>query len=140
LYDDFTALSEFFTEEFCEKYEFFEWEKQPNGDVILISRDYKKIKNNLLKQYANRGLPDVRLVDPNHRGKGYFLLEHQWSGQILHEQYAKAVLAAIFHLWKNKVILSSKNDDNEEIVYICDSDLEDNVKVMSREDYETSDI
>jgi stage V sporulation protein R len=137
IYDDFTALAEFFTEDFCNKYEFFEWEKTPAGETILASRDHKKIKKKLLKRYVNGGRPDIRLVDSNHRGKGWFFLEHQWDGRILHEPYAKAVLSAIYHLWRNKVLLSTKNQDGEEIVYICESDKEDEVEMISREKYES---
>jgi stage V sporulation protein R len=135
-YDDYTALLEFFTPEFCEKMEFFEYEKNAKGDLILSSRDFKSIKTQLLQQYSNGGLPDIRLVDPNHRGKGWFLLEHQWEGKTLHEGYAKSVLSSIRSLWGNTVLLATRNKDDEEMMCICDGPAEKDVLIISREEYE----
>jgi spore cortex formation protein SpoVR/YcgB (stage V sporulation) len=39
LYNDLTLIMEFFTPEFCEKYEFFEWKKYPNGEYKIESKD-----------------------------------------------------------------------------------------------------
>ena len=56
-YNDYTFIAEFFTEEFCHKYEFYEWEHRPNGEYVIKSRDFKKIKTKLLADYLNGGLP-----------------------------------------------------------------------------------
>ena len=98
-------VNEFFTEEFCNKYEFFEWEKTANGEYIIASRDYAKIKEKLLRRFINGGHPDIRLVDQNFLGRGYFLLEHYWEGRELYESYAKAVLTSIRCLWNDTVFL-----------------------------------
>lgn len=138
-YDDFMAISEFFTEEFCNKNEFFEWEKTPQGEYVIISKDYKQIKKKLLRSYLNGGQPHIRLVDPNHRGRGIFLLEHTWDGRPLHEPYARAVMVSICNIWKNSVLLTTRDGDNQEIVYICDlGSSENNVQVMPREEYENN--
>jgi stage V sporulation protein R len=43
-YNDYLLIAEFFDEEFCNKYEFFEWKMFPNGEYKIVSRDWKKIK------------------------------------------------------------------------------------------------
>jgi len=135
-YNDYMLINEFFTEEFCYKYEFFEWTKTANGEYIIASRDYKKIKRKLLKRFLNGGNPDVKLADPNFLGKGYFLLEHEWDGRELYEPYLKAVLTSVRCLWNDMVILATRTKDGEEVMWTCDSDKEEEVEKISREEFE----
>jgi stage V sporulation protein R len=137
LYNDFTFIAEFFDQDFCEKYEYFEWAKFPNGEYKIISRDFKAIKSKLLKMYLNGGIPDVRLTDCNHRNRGWLLLEHQWDGRPLYEPWAMSVLTSIYALWNKTVVLSTKSDDETEIVYVCDTASDENKVIrLSREEYE----
>jgi stage V sporulation protein R len=118
-YNDVTALTEFFTHDFCEKYEFFEWKKYPNGETKIESRDYKKIKKKLIQSRINGGLPEIVLVDPNYKGKGILFLQHTWDGMTLYPPFTKAVLQSLQYLWKNDVLLATKNRDGKEFVYVC---------------------
>lgn len=136
-YNDYTMIQEFFTPEFCEKKQFFEWKKFPNGEYKIVDRDFKSIKKKLLQKYLNGGLPDIRLTDPNHLGKGWFFMQHYWDDRPLYDSYARETIIAMFRLWKNVVVLSTKNRDGIEYLYICDgSNPEKDVHVMTREDYE----
>jgi len=134
LYNDVTLIMEFFTPEFCEKYEFFEWKKYPNGEYKIESKDSEKIKNKLVSRYMNGGLPDIRLVDPNHKNKGIMLLQHRWNGRTLHDAYLKPVLESLRALWKNDVYLSTKNSVEEECVYRCIGE-DCVIDTISRSDY-----
>jgi len=139
-YNDLTAILEFFTPEFCEKYKFFDWKKNNKGEYVVEStgaEGYKKIKEKLVSKHVNRGLPEIRLVDPNHRGKGHMLLEHVYDGRPLYEPYVAATLAAICYFWRNEVYLSTVDaaTDNE-MVYCCREPDEDKVEVIWREEYE----
>lgn len=133
-YDDVTALMEFFTADFCEEYEFFEWKKYPNGEYKIESRDHKVIKNKLVKRYLNGGLPEIKLVDANFKGKGYLMLEHIWDDRILHEPYLKATLESINFLWNNEVYMTTKDKNEEEKAFVCIGQGADNISVFSRGD------
>jgi stage V sporulation protein R len=139
-YDDLTALLEFFTPEFCEKYEFFDWKKQPNGEYVVQdtgASGYKKIKKKLLGKYLNGGLPEIHLVDPNHRGKGYLFLQHKFDDKPLHTPWVPAVMESICYLWKNEVYLSTMDPKtDQEIVYCMREPNEASLEVMTREQYE----
>lgn len=135
-YNDFTALMAFFTPEFCEKHEFFNWKRYPNGDIKLEDRSFKEIKHNLLKKYMNGGLPEITLQDPNHKGKGYMFLEHKFEGRDLHMRYLEPVLQSLCYFWKNDVYLSTKNKFGEEIIYCCYSSEDGMTEVLTREAYE----
>lgn len=137
LYNDYTMISEFFTQEFCEKYEFFEYRKMNNGEWKIVSRDHRAIKDKLLQRYLNGGLPDIRLADPNHLGKGWFLLQHHSDGRPLFESYARETMCSIWKLWGNVVVLATMNDDNDgELVYVCDGVDPTKVRCLTRDEYE----
>jgi stage V sporulation protein R len=135
-YNDFTAITEFFTPEFCEEKQFYEYRKLPNGEWKIVSRDFKKIKQMLLRQRINGGLPDIRLVDPNHLNKGWFLLQHFTDGRPLYEPYARETMASIYRLWGKAVILSTKDIDDGELVFMCDHVDPAKIQILPREDYE----
>jgi stage V sporulation protein R len=118
-YNDILMIAEFFTPEFCEKKKFFEYVKKPNGEWEISSRDFRKIKKKLLQKYTNGGLPDVRLVDHNHRGDGWMLLQHYYDGMELYIPYVNETLESLYRIWQNKVALVTKNKDGEEIVFLC---------------------
>jgi len=120
--NDLTLIMEYFTPEFCEKYEFFEWKKYPNGEYKIENRDFNKIKKKLIKKYTNGGLPEISLVDHNHRGKKILFLEHQGDGRPLYDPYIRPVLQSLRYLWKNDVCLSTKALDDTELVYKCMGD------------------
>ena len=139
LYNDVTLIMEFFTPEFCEKYEFFEWKKYPNGEYKIESRDPVKIKSKLVSRHMNGGLPDIRLMDCNHRGQGALFLQHMWSGRGLHDSYVAPVLEALRRLWKKDVYLATRSNFGEERVYRCRGD-NCLVDFLNREDYENGEF
>ena len=141
-HDDYTAIHEFFTPEFCVEKEFFEWEKRPNGEYVIANKDFKTIKQKLMQNHLNGGLPDIRLVDPNYRGKGVFLLEHfDDDGRPLYDPYVKESLSSIYRLWKNPVALSTRNKEGEEFVCVATGeDADKDVAWFTREEFEGEDI
>jgi len=136
--NDLTLIAEYFTEEFCRKMDYYEKKLFPNGEWQIVSRDFKTIKKGLMAKYANGGLPDIRLVDPNHRGKGWFLLQHNGCGRELYDKYARETLIALYRLWNNNIVLASQNTEGEEFVYICrgGKDPQKDIEAMYRADYE----
>jgi stage V sporulation protein R len=139
-YNDVTFINEFLTQEFCDKFEYFEYKHYPNGEWKIESRDAKQIKRKMLQRHVNGGLPDIRLVDPNHRNKNYLLLQHYpdtYDDRELYEPYARAVLTSIYYLWNKEVMLATTNKNKEELVYVCEgTDPQKDVAVITREDYE----
>ncbi len=136
-YNDYLLIAEFFDQEFCEKYEFFEWKHFPNGEYKIVSRDWRKIKAGLLARYRNGGVPDIRLVDPNHRGKGVFLMEHQWDGRGLHPRETADTLRSIYSLWQKPCAVTTRDEDNpdQEIVAVCTGTDPRAVEIMTREEF-----
>lgn len=119
-YNDVTMIAEFFDQEFCDKYEFFRWERRANGEYVIVDRDAEKIKYSLLRSKMNGGLPEINLVDPNHKGKRILLMKHTWDGRILLPNHTKDTLLALSSLWSGPTAILSKNKDEEEIMYYCE--------------------
>lgn len=139
-YNDLTFINEFLTQEFCDKFEYFEYKHYPSGEWKIESRDVKRIKRKLLQKHVNGGLPDVRLVDPNHRNKNYLLLEHftdEFDDRGLYEPYVRPVLTSLNYLWGKDIMLCTKNKDKEPMVYVCiGSDPDKDVALMTQDEYE----
>ena len=135
-YNDYQMISEFFTAEFCNRYEFFEWKKRPNGEIVLVDRDPASIRRKLMGRYLNGGLPDIRLEDSNYRGKGELLIQHYHDGRVLYRSYIDPVLQGLCKIWARPVHLATCNKDGEEIVYSC-HDAEQISKPISRDEFES---
>lgn len=134
-YDDLTLIHEFFTEDFCREQEYFEWKKYNNGETRIESRDYEKIKKNLMRRHLNGGLPDIKLVEPNYRGKGYFLLQHNADGRELYDPYVRDVLTGLRFVWGNDVFLATAAEDGTEIIYECFSNDSSKVRRVTRKQH-----
>lgn len=138
-YNDVLLINEFFDQDFCDKYEFYLWKHFPNGEYKIESRDAKLIKKHLVQSRINGGMPDIKLVDYNHKGKGVFLMQHSWDGRPLLPKDTSKTLESVAYLWKNPVALATRNSDGEEIVYSAVPSTkysEAQINVMSREEYE----
>lgn len=135
-HNDLTSLIEFFTEEFCNKYEFFQWRLFPNGEYKIVDRDYKSIKAKLVNSHINGGLPEINLTEPNYKGKGYMFLQHEWTGRTLYQPYVAATLQALCFLWGNRVYLATKDQNENEIVWCAYGPNDGDIQLVTREDYE----
>ena len=141
-YNDVTFIQEYFTQEFCQEYEFFEWKHYPSGEYRIENKGdtpegFKRIKNKLLQSRLNGGLPDIRLCDPNHKGKGWFFLQHFFDGRLIYEPYARDVLTSLNYLWQKEVVLATHDKDGEEVVFICvGPDSDKDIALVTREEYE----
>ena len=121
-YNDVTALSEFFTQEFCDKHQFYQWKKFPDGTYKIMEKDAAKIKAMLIQRYTNRGLPIIKLVEPNYKGRRIFLMEHQWDGRTLHPSYTKDTMRALSAIWRAPCAILTKDKDEQQIMYVCEDD------------------
>lgn len=134
-YNDALAIAEFFTPELCSKLEYYEKKRFSNGEEKVVGHDFRNIKQQLMRKYFNGGLPDIRLTDPNHLGKGWFFMQHYSDGRPLYEKYVIETLPAIWKLWKNTVVLATEYE-GKEYLYICDGSEPENVTKMGRKQYE----
>jgi stage V sporulation protein R len=135
LYDDINLINEFFTQDFCDRNQFFDWEKNEAGEYVVLSKDAKQIKRKLIEKYTNRGLPDIRLADPNHLGRGIMLLEHNYAGRSLYQPYVQETMTSINFITNKPVLLVTKDKNGEEVVYYCEGFGDSQVHKLNRNQY-----
>jgi len=136
MYNDYMLINEFLDQDFCDKWKFYIYGRYPNGEHKIVTRDYKEVRRVLLNQYSTGNLPDIRLVEPNFRGKRIMLLEHQYNDNPLHPKETVDTLRSLFSLWKAPVAISTYNEDEEEIVYVATGPNREHTTMMTRDDFE----
>lgn len=104
LYNDITFIDEFFTLEFCIEQKFYSFgfnERSSNWEIM--SRDFAKVKSQLLDSLTNRGQPVIRAVDANFGNTGELLLKHEHGGVDLDMNHARDTLQNLHKVWKRPV-------------------------------------
>ena len=112
LYNDITFLDEFFTESFCRENNFFMFGKnRRTGREEIQSREFEKIRKQLLGQLTNSGQPFIYVVDGNYMNRGELLLAHRHEGVDLQLQYARETLRSLERIWKRPTAILTVIDD-----------------------------
>ncbi len=106
LYNDVTFIDEFFTLDFCREQKFFTFGKnRRSGNFEIESREFEKIKGQLLQSLTNSGQPFVYVVDANYLNRGELLVGHRHEGTDLDLNYAREVLRSLERVWRRPVSL-----------------------------------
>lgn len=104
IYNDVQFVDAFLTEEFCRRQGFFAYAyDKKNKQYVIESREFDKIKQQLLKQLTNFGQPIVEVVDANHDNRGELLMEHRHGGDDLQMDWAETALGNLTKLWRRPV-------------------------------------
>ncbi len=112
LYNDVTFIDEFFTLEFCRKNQFFTFgQDRRTGRTKIESREFSKIKNQMLQQLTNFGQPFIYVVDANDHNRGELLLAHRHEGVDLKVGYARDTLKNLERIWRRPVSLLTVIED-----------------------------
>ncbi|MBM4060529.1 MAG: SpoVR family protein [Planctomycetes bacterium] len=108
IYNDVTFIDEFVTPEFAEDQQMFVYGVDPQtGQLVIVDRDYRKVKEQLLAALTNFGQPIVVVVDGNHQNRGELYLVHEWVGGDLQLEQAQLTLQGLWKLWQRPVHLET---------------------------------
>ncbi|MBN2490031.1 MAG: SpoVR family protein [Planctomycetes bacterium] len=119
---DVSFVDAFVTEEFAQKHHLFVYQKNPrSGRVEITSRDFRRIKEELLFRMTNLGNPIVEVMDMNHMNRGELYLVHRWEGRDLKFDEALETLLNLRALWKRPVHLETKEDGRGKLLS-CDAE------------------
>jgi stage V sporulation protein R len=104
IHNDVTFIDEFLTLDFCREHKLFSFGfNDQTGFYEVESREFDKIKQQLLFSLTNLGRPLIYVRDGNHKNRGELLLEHRYNGPELKVDYARATLENLFRVWKRPV-------------------------------------
>ncbi len=111
IYNDVTFIDEFITPEFAEDQKLFVYGRnQQTGQLEIVDRDYRKVKNQLLDALTNFGNPIIRVVDGNYQNRGELYLVHDWCGADLQMEHAQMTLSGLQKLWGRPVHLETSEE------------------------------
>jgi stage V sporulation protein R len=109
LYNDITFIDEFFTLEFCLEQKFYSFGfNERSGNWEILSREFRKVKEQLLRMITNRGQPFVQVEDGNYNNRGELMLRHIHEGIDLDMGYARDTLHNLFKVWTRPVNVLTK--------------------------------
>ncbi len=111
-YNDINFIDAFLTEEFCNAYRLFTYKYNPNTKRYEIgSRDFEKIKKQLLFSLTNIGQPMISVENANFENRAALLLNHQSETMGLDIDYAKRTLENVFSIWSRPVYIKTEIED-----------------------------
>ncbi len=124
LYNDITFIDEFFTLEFCVEQKFYSFGfAERSGNWEIMSREFKKVKDQLLKTLTNRGQPVIMVADGNFENKSELLLRHTHEGVDLDAGQARDTLRNASKVWTRPVSLLTKVEGKGKILRCEDGNL-----------------
>lgn len=108
IHNDVTFIDTFLTVEFCEKYKMFSFAyNDASNHYEIASREFKKIKKQLLNALTNHGRPVIFVTEGNYKNRGELYLKHDYSGIELKMDYARDTLVNLQKLWNRPVHLET---------------------------------
>ena len=117
IYNDVTFIDAFLNEEFCERLKLYVYGYDSRaGRHVIVSRDWKKVKERLLFSLTNLGQPIVHVVESNHGNRGELYLKHRFEAIPLDIEKAKDTLKNLHRLWRRPVHLETVEDARERLL------------------------
>jgi len=122
LYNDVMFLDEFLTPEFVDEQHLYHYRFDPGtGKMVVVNRDFDKIKRQMLFMLTNHAQPYIYVVDGNYRNRGELYMMHSHSGADIDIKFAVETLKALQRIWKRPVHLQARIDD-EQILFSFDGE------------------
>ncbi|MCA9067588.1 MAG: SpoVR family protein, partial [Planctomycetaceae bacterium] len=117
IHNDLTFIDTFLTPEFCAKHKMFSFAYNDSTNYYEIaSREFEKIKQQLLHSLTNFGRPFIYVKDGNYKNRGELYLEHQFQGVELKMDYARDTLQNLEKLWSRPVHIATVIDEIPSVV------------------------
>ena len=122
VHNDVTFIDTFLTEEFCREQKLFTFGKNDrSGRNEIQSREFKKIKAQLLFALTNGGRPFIYVSDGNFANRGELCLWHRYEGEEIKRDYARETLKNLSMIWGRPVHLETQFEDTPTRL-TCDGD------------------
>ncbi len=113
IYNDVTFIDEFLTPEFVDEQDLYHYRYDPNtGRMVVVSRDFRKIKAQMLYMLTNHGQPYIYVLDGNYRNRGELYLGHKHNGLDIEIKYAVETLKQLYAVWRRPVHLHAMIDED----------------------------
>jgi stage V sporulation protein R len=112
IYNDVMFIDAFMTEEFCERLKLYVYgHDSRTGRPVIVSKDWRKVKERLLFSLTNLGQPIVHVVDANYGNRGELYLRHRYEGVPLDIEKARDTLKNLHRIWRRPVHIETMDDE-----------------------------
>jgi stage V sporulation protein R len=112
IYNDIGFIDTFLTPEFARHHKLFAYKYNPQTrEYVIDSRDFDKVKRQLLFSLTNFGQPIIVVQDANYGNRGELLLRHEHEGIDLKLDWALDTLENVFQVWSRPVHLETVVED-----------------------------
>lgn len=112
IHNDLTFIDEFLTLDFCKQHRMFSFGyNEETGYYEIESRQFEKIKQQLLFKLTNRGRPIIAIENGNHKNRGELYLKHEYHGPELKISDAQETLVNLYKLWQRPVHVETVVED-----------------------------
>ncbi len=112
IYNDVMFIDAFMNEEFCQRLQLFVYGYDARtGRHVIVSRDWRKVKERLLFQLTNLGQPIINVTDANYANRGELYLQHRFEGIPLDVEKARDTLKNLHRVWRRPVHIETVDDE-----------------------------
>jgi stage V sporulation protein R len=117
IYNDVTFIDDFLNEDFCERLKLYVYGYDSrSGRYVVVSKDWRKVKEKLLFSLTNLGQPLIDVVDANYSNRGELYLKHRFEGVALDVENAKDTLKNLHRLWRRPVHLETVEEARDRLL------------------------
>lgn len=129
IYNDVTFIDEFLTPEFVERFNMYHYRYDPSTRrMVVVNRDFEKIKAQLLFMLTNHGQPYIYVVDGNYANRGELYLAHKHNGVDLDIKFAVETLKSVQRVWRRPIHLQA-NINDEMVLFSFDGEQSQQQKI-----------
>jgi stage V sporulation protein R len=117
IHNDLTFIDEFLTLDFVREHRLFKFGYNQSTEYYEIeTREFPKVKQQLLANLTNLGRPQIAVRDGNYKNRGELYLEHSYTGVELEMNYARDTLRNLQRLWGRPVHLETVLEENQTVL------------------------
>jgi stage V sporulation protein R len=129
VHNDVTFIDEFLTPEFVDRFNMYHYRFDPSTrKMVVVNRDFQKIKTQLLFMLTNHAQPFIYVVDGNYGNRGELYLAHKHNGVDLDIKYAVETLKNVQRIWRRPVHLQAQIND-EMVLFSFDGEQSQQQKI-----------
>jgi len=103
---DVSLLRNYLTRELVEELDLYVYRRE-GDDWVVVDKDWRRVRDQLVQQMTNCGIPVITVADGDYRGRGELYLLHRYEGVPLDRVYAERTLPYVFRLWGRPVHLET---------------------------------
>lgn len=106
---DLSLLRNYLTQELVEKLDLYVYRRDRN-DWVITDKNWEAVRDELVRQLTNCGIPVIVVRDGDYRKNGELLLRHRFEGVELDVRYMEQTLPYVHRLWGRPVHLETVYD------------------------------